>query len=47
MTDTVTQEVKQTPVETGMSDGIYIEITSGLAEGDVVRGNARENFPKK
>lgn len=47
MTDTVTQEVRQTPVETGMSDGIYIEITSGLAEGDIVRGNARENLPKK
>lgn len=30
-------------VQTGMSDGIYIEITSGLSEGDLVRGNKQAN----
>jgi HlyD family secretion protein len=29
----------RTPVTTGVSDGINIEIKSGLKEGDVVRGN--------
>ena len=29
----------RTPVTTGISDGINIEIKSGLKEGDVVRGN--------
>ena len=46
VTDTLKQEVTPVRVETGMSDGIYIEITSGLAEGDLVRGNAKENAPK-
>lgn len=34
-------------VQTGMSDGIYIEIVSGLSEGDLVRGNAQDNKSKK
>ncbi|MBR6423790.1 MAG: efflux RND transporter periplasmic adaptor subunit [Bacteroidales bacterium] len=29
----------RTPVTTGISDGVNIEIKSGLAEGDIVRGN--------
>lgn len=38
-TDTTGQEVTPTLVTTGMSDGIYIEITSGLTEGAILRGN--------
>lgn len=40
-TDSTAQNVIPTLVTTGMSDGIYIEITSGLKEGDLVRGNAK------
>ncbi|MBR0223216.1 MAG: efflux transporter periplasmic adaptor subunit, partial [Bacteroidales bacterium] len=29
----------RTPVTTGISDGLNIEITGGLKEGDIVRGN--------
>ena len=32
-------EYVKTPVTTGLSDGINIEIRSGLAEGDIVRGS--------
>jgi HlyD family secretion protein len=34
-----TEGFVRTPVTTGISDGINIEIKSGLKEGDVVRGN--------
>jgi len=44
--DSTAQEATPVLVETGMSDGIYIEITSGLSEGDLVRGNAREEEKK-
>ena len=30
---------EKTPVSTGLSDGINIQITSGLAQGDIVRGS--------
>ncbi|MBO4455759.1 MAG: efflux RND transporter periplasmic adaptor subunit [Bacteroidales bacterium] len=30
---------EKTPVQTGLSDGINIQITSGLATGDIVRGS--------
>lgn len=45
--DTTAQEVTPVLVETGMSDGLYIEIVSGLSENDLVRGNAREEERKK
>ena len=49
--DSVAQSVTPQPVTTGMSDGINIEITSGLSEGDLVRGNEKSDspipFPKK
>lgn len=35
----VTGEYERTQVETGLSDGLKIEIKSGLAEGATVRGN--------
>ncbi len=38
-TDSTAQNVTTRRVTTGMSDGINIEITSGLEEGDLVRGN--------
>ena len=41
ITDSVTQQTERHAVEVGMSDGINIEIVSGLNEGDVVRGNAK------
>ena len=37
--DSAAQFVTSRLVTTGMSDGIRIEITSGLDEGDRVRGN--------
>ncbi|MBO4249893.1 MAG: efflux RND transporter periplasmic adaptor subunit [Paludibacteraceae bacterium] len=43
--DSTAQEVTPTLIETGMSDGIYIEITSGLSEGDLVRGNTKTIVP--
>lgn len=33
------QEFKRTPIEIGLSDGIKIEVKSGLKENDKVRGN--------
>ena len=49
--DSTAQAVTPRLVTTGMSDGIRIEITSGLAEGDLVRGNEKSEtpmqFPKK
>ena len=43
--DSTAKVVNKVLVETGMSDGIYIEITSGLTEGQTVRGNAIEQKP--
>ena len=40
-TDSTAQTVITRRVTTGMSDGINIEITEGLNEGDIVRGNAK------
>lgn len=37
------QTFERTAVQIGLSDGIYIEVTSGLAEGGAVRGNPIEN----
>ena len=45
--DSTAKVVNKVLVETGMSDGIYIEITSGLTEGQTVRGNAIEQKPDK
>ncbi len=42
-TDSTAQEVTERKVVTGMSDGIKIEIVSGLEEGDIVRGNQKMN----
>jgi HlyD family secretion protein len=44
-------EYTRTPVTTGLSDGLNIEVRSGLAEGDVVRGSkiikiGKEGFGK-
>ena len=39
LNDSLPDNVTRTLVTTGMSDGIRVEITSGLAEGDLVRGN--------
>lgn len=36
-------EYGRTKVETGLSDGVNIEIKSGLREGDLVRGNRKLN----
>ncbi len=41
ITDTTTQAVERKEVTIGLSDGINIEITEGLAEGDLIRGNAK------
>ena len=43
--DSTAKVVNKVLVETGMSDGIYIEITSGLTEGQTVRGNVIEQKP--
>ncbi len=40
-------EFVRTPIQTGLSDGLNIEVRSGLAEGDVVRGSRIFNSPKK
>ncbi len=40
-------EYEKTPVTTGLSDGLNIEIRSGLSEGDKVRGTRIINFAKK
>ena len=45
--DSTAQDVTSALVQTGMSDGLYIEITSGLSEGDLVRGNTKTEEPKK
>lgn len=37
--DSLAAVVKPTLVTTGLSDGIFIEILSGLSEGDILRGN--------
>ena len=39
ITDTTTQEVTRTEIQTGLSDGLTIEVTEGLNEGDIIRGN--------
>ena len=39
ITDTMTQEVTRTEIQTGLSDGLTIEVTDGLKEGDMIRGN--------
>ncbi len=41
VTDTTTQAVERREVKIGLSDGINIEITKGLKEGDIIRGNAK------
>jgi len=33
------EDYEKTLIKTGLSDGIYIEVTEGLSEGDKVRGN--------
>ena len=38
---------KRSPVTTGLSDGLNIEIRSGIAEGDIVRGPKIINTPDK
>lgn len=43
LTDSVEQTYTRRPVTVGLSDGINIEIKSGIAEGDKVRGNAKNN----
>ena len=43
--DSTAQTVTTRLVTTGMSDGINIEITSGLEEGDLVRGNVKTDLP--
>ena len=39
ITDTITQEVTRREIQTGLSDGLTIEVTEGLKEGDMIRGN--------
>ena len=39
--DSLAQQVRTQIVETGMSDGLNIEIVSGLKEGDLLRGNKK------
>ena len=39
LTDTAAQTYTRHPVTTGLSDGINIEVTGGLAEGDQIKGN--------
>ena len=34
------------PITTGLSDGLIIEVKSGLKEGDIVRGTRIINFDK-
>ena len=41
ITDTTTQATQRKAVEVGMSDGINLEIVSGLQEGDLLRGNQK------
>lgn len=41
ITDTTTQACERTPIGIGLSDGINVEITNGLKEGDIVRGNQK------
>lgn len=43
LTDTVENTYTRQPVTTGLSDGINIEVKSGLNQGDLVRGNAQPN----
>ena len=45
ITDTVSQSVVPQQVVIGLSDGIKVEILSGLKEGDMVRGNPISNKP--
>lgn len=40
MTDSTKQEFDKKHIKTGLSDGINVEVTSGLSEGNLVRGNA-------
>ena len=39
ITDTTIQEVTRTEIQTGLSDGLTIEVTEGLKAGDMIRGN--------
>ena len=39
ITDTTTQAVTRTEIQTGLSDGLTIEVTEGLKAGDMIRGN--------
>ncbi len=39
ITDTTTQVVTRTEIQTGLSDGLTIEVTEGLKAGDMIRGN--------
>ena len=41
ITDTITQQTQRQPIQIGMSDGLNVEIISGLNEGDIVRGNIK------
>lgn len=41
------EEFVRTPIQTGLSDGLNIEICSGLQQGDVVRGSRIINANKK
>ena len=43
--DSAAQTVRRKAVRTGMSDGLNIEITEGLEEGDLVRGNVKTQMP--
>lgn len=40
-TDTVTQTFDRRAITTGLSDGMNIEVTSGLKQGDIIRGNQK------
>lgn len=42
-TDSTAQTVTTRPITIGMSDGINIEVVDGLKEGDLVRGNQKQN----
>jgi HlyD family secretion protein len=39
ITDTTTQAVTRTEIQTGLSDGLTIEVTEGLKASDMIRGN--------
>lgn len=39
LVDSAAQTYERTPIRTGLSDGLKIEVISGLSEGDRIRGN--------